>query len=326
MEDKKDTRFQIKASFNKEGPAKYEYKSFQEEIKNNGGFTVNKVRIYTPELTFILFSKELPAFNMDTKEQIILNCFPYFETYVKAFNEGVKYFDNEFAILPNTLYGVNAKQYVRDIHFNYFHKRLKGSFTGWHFVEEQYPGILTHKEISKFGYYSGIVSRVEEMAKNYPHLFQDFDKCEYDVHPQPTETKAEQVKPNFKKILTEIKDSENQLLKGLPMKNVIKHFEIMTKKKNKNGNVFLTIEQLISFLKKGFLNDTTQPKQKINCSSGEKGFVIKRFYEFFDLAVSQYSYPQKKEIFIKLFTDCFDNWKQTTIKPFFKPNKTKQKW
>ena len=43
MEDKKDTRFRIKASFNKEGPAKYEYKSFQEEIENNGGFTVNKV-------------------------------------------------------------------------------------------------------------------------------------------------------------------------------------------------------------------------------------------------------------------------------------------
>ena len=143
---------------------------------------------------------------------------------------------------------------------------------------------------------------------------------------QQTETNTGQVKPSFEKILTEIEKLENKFWKGLPMEQVINHFEVMTKKKNKTGNVYLTVEQLISFLKKGFLNDQAQPKQKINCVSGEKGFVIKRFYEFFSLAVSQYGHPREKEKFINLFNDCFDNWDQKTIKSFFKPNKTIEKW
>jgi len=126
--------------------------------------------------------------------------------------------------------------------------------------------------------------------------------------------------------LDEIRSSENLLWKGLPMNKVISHFTVMTTTKNKNGEVFLTTQQLISFLRKGFLNDTTQPKQKFNCSNGEKGFVIKRFYELFDIAVSQYGHIQKKGIFIKLFTNCFDNWEEKSIPSFFKPGKTISKW
>ncbi|QMU28126.1 hypothetical protein [Adhaeribacter radiodurans] len=137
----------------------------------------------------------------------------------------------------------------------------------------------------------------------------------------------EQPETNYDEILLEIRGAENQFWKGLPMEGVIKHFEIMTKKKSKNGEVFLTNEQLLSFLKKGFLNDANQPMQKINCTTTEKGFIIKRFYELFDLAVSQYAYPMnKKNRFINLFTDCFDNWDAKTIPTFFKPGRTKEKW
>lgn len=126
--------------------------------------------------------------------------------------------------------------------------------------------------------------------------------------------------------LSEIIISQNKLWKGLPMDAVVQHFEILINRKNKNGETFLTAEQLISFLKKGFLNDSSQPKQKINCDAGEKGFVLLRFYELFTMAASQYGHPNRMEKFIKLFTDCFDNWDTSTIKPFFKPNKTKDKW
>lgn len=133
-------------------------------------------------------------------------------------------------------------------------------------------------------------------------------------------------KDTIQKSLDEIANLENKFWKGIPMNIVIQHFEVMTEKKNKNDQFFLTKTQFISFLKKGFLNDTEQPKQKINCSHGEKGFVIKRFYDFFDLAVSQYWHIQKTGRFIKLFNDCFDNWDPNTIKPFFKRNRTKDKW
>lgn len=138
--------------------------------------------------------------------------------------------------------------------------------------------------------------------------------------------KIQNTNPKIEITLSEIANSENKFWKGIPMQIVITHFEILSKRKNKAGNIYLTMDQLISFLKKGFLNDNTQLKQKINCSNGEKGFIIKRFYEFFDLAVSQYGYPQRKEKFISMFLNCFDNWNKSTIAPFFKPNKTKEMW
>jgi hypothetical protein len=137
---------------------------------------------------------------------------------------------------------------------------------------------------------------------------------------------TEQPKPDSEKELKEIRVLENKFWKGLPMDQVVNHFEVLTKRKSSNGKVFLTPEQLVSFLKKGFLDDTSQPKQKINCSRGEKGLIIKRFYEFFDLAVSQHGYPSKKAKFIQLFIDCFNNWDPNTIATFFKRNKTKEIW
>ena len=126
--------------------------------------------------------------------------------------------------------------------------------------------------------------------------------------------------------LSEIELCENQFWKGLPMKQVIKHFLVMTKRKSKNGEVFLTEDQLVSFLKKGFLGDENQPIQIINCANGQKGFVITRFYELFDLAVSNYGHKRIKKPFINLLSNCFENWEPNTIEAFFKPNKTKETW
>lgn len=126
--------------------------------------------------------------------------------------------------------------------------------------------------------------------------------------------------------LKAIAAAENKFWKGLPMAEVVKHFEVMTTRKNKTGTTYLTTEQLVSFLNKGFLLDQTQPRQKINCTNGEKGFVISRFYGLFDLAAAQYGFPSRKQKFIDLFLDCFDNWQPNTIATFFKPNKVKEKW
>lgn len=141
-------------------------------------------------------------------------------------------------------------------------------------------------------------------------------------HPDP----KTEPKPEHEILLLEIKHSENKFWKGLPMDRVIKHFEVLTLRSNKNGVSYLSNQQFISFLKKGFLKDDNQPKQHIHCSRGEKGLIIKRFYEFFVLATSEFSHPQQKAKFISLFIDCFDNWEQKTVELFFKPNKTKQTW
>lgn len=126
---------------------------------------------------------------------------------------------------------------------------------------------------------------------------------------------------DMKRELQQIRNSENQFWRGLSMEFIINHFSVFTSKKSRNENVFLTNEQFISFLKRGFLKDTTQPVQKINCSSREKGMIIKTFYQFYDVAVGQYACPHTKVHFISLFTDCFNNWDPSTVKDFFRPGK-----
>lgn len=196
MKQKKDTRFWLTSFFEEKEQTKHPYNSFQREIENNGCFIVkadtDTVKIYTPELAVIFTSKELPARNMDTQKETTVNGWEYLKTYIEAYKEGEQYFETEFKVSPNTLYGANAEQYVRDIHLNFFHVKHTGINEGWGYVKKQYPIILTRKAVKEFGYYSGIVNKVEEQVKKYPRLFATFDKCEHNLPPQQTETKTEQ--------------------------------------------------------------------------------------------------------------------------------------
>ena len=189
MKQKKDTRFWLTTFFEEQEQTKHEYKSYKREIENNGCFKVktetDTVKIYTPELAVILTSEELPSRNMDTQTETNINGWEYLKTYIEAYKEGEQYFETEFKVSPNTLYGANAEQYVRDIHLNFFQVQHTGTNEGWSYVKKQYPIILTHKAVKEFGYYSGIVNKVEEQVKKYPRLFATFDKCEHNLPPQP---------------------------------------------------------------------------------------------------------------------------------------------
>ncbi|WP_276133052.1 hypothetical protein [Polluticoccus soli] len=124
----------------------------------------------------------------------------------------------------------------------------------------------------------------------------------------------------------EISTHENAFWKGIPIAIAAEHFMVLTRRKSKNGRPYLTETQFSLFLQKAFLNHTYIPKQTLNFATGEKGFIIKRFYEFYELAVTQYNDVNRKLKYIKLVTDCFDNWDQKGVESYFKPNKTKQNW
>jgi hypothetical protein len=133
-------------------------------------------------------------------------------------------------------------------------------------------------------------------------------------------------KHDIENAFAEIRKSDNRFWKGLPMDVVVDHFKVFTTKKSTNGRTFLSDDQFISFLRRGFLDDQRENKQTIHYSYGEKGFVIKRFYELYVLARDEFGFPQKKNKFITLITDCFDNWEKNAIVLLFKPNKSKDKW
>lgn len=198
MKLKNDIRFFLNSFFEEKEQTKHLYKSFQKEIENKGFYIIKTesetVKIYTPEMVFILTSKDLPVKNMDTKKNKIINGFEYLKTFIEGYKEGEKYFETEYKVSANILYGENSEQYVKDIHLNFFHKHL-GTNEGWVYVKKQYPLILTHKAINEHGYYSGIINKVEEQIKKYPQQFANFYKCEHNQPPQNIKNKTEQEQP-----------------------------------------------------------------------------------------------------------------------------------
>tara|TARA_R110001583_G_C5666193_1_gene410196 strand:+ start:1808 stop:2743 length:936 start_codon:yes stop_codon:yes gene_type:complete len=275
MKNINDIKISVWDYFDKQAKANHIFNSIKYQIDNNGFFSTGliekgenetyQVKIYTPELALILISKELPAVichrDKDKQKKTLINGWDYLQTYVEGYKEGEKYFDAEFAVSPNTIYGANAEQYVRDIHLNYFHINHSGANEGWQFVKTNYPVIFTHKTIRKFGYYSGIVSKIEAMVKKYPELFETFDKCEHDL----MKTETEQKPPTFANNFDKVKPVE-----------IYEHFKAGLVEKG-----YLTEQELNEYLKTAFeLKTIPETLFKIK-DAPTKQKIIKIFYEFY---------------------------------------------
>jgi hypothetical protein len=185
-EQKKDTRFSLR-SFFAEQSTQNELKGIQREIERKGFMNGIRdtdnytVKFYNSGLAIIFCINTLHGESLNKNEESkkeILNSLDYFNTYVEAYKEGRQYFDQNFAISADTLCGGNLTNFIKDLHQNYFHTQHFSGNEGWQFVKQfSRPFILTHKEIKKFGYYSGIVSKADEMIEKYSNTLEGFFKC-----------------------------------------------------------------------------------------------------------------------------------------------------
>jgi len=113
--------------------------------------------------------------------------------------------------------------------------------------------------------------------------------------------------------------------KSLPSEKFIEHFKSFTIEKSKNGNVFLTESQLYFFVEKALSKNSELPKQHFNFVKGEKGLIIKHFYQFFNLCITKYNFVSLHLDFINLIIDNFDtDWTYSSIKDLFKETKIRK--
>lgn len=156
-------------------------RSFQREIEVKGFFILktdqHTAKIYTAELAMVLTSPALTGEHRDLKSPANLNSQEYLNTYLEAFKEGERYFEAELKASAEVLYGANHQLYIQDLHNNYFHVQHHLGNEGWSYVKHQYPFILTHEAMKTFGYYSGLVSKTDELVKRHPQLFSTFNEC-----------------------------------------------------------------------------------------------------------------------------------------------------
>lgn len=165
-----------------------------------------------------------------------------------------------------------------------------------------------------------ILEYIEAELKQVGDTSTEPDKGQSDTGQTSTDDKA---KFDFDKELEAINKQE---WKAIPLSIISDHFKVFKDHKSKNGRPYLSNEAFISFLKRGFLNDSEQPKQRINFAHGERGFLILRFYQFYVEATTNYSFPNPKKPFIQIVINCFENWSETQVKSYFKPGKAKEKW
>ncbi|MBK9504755.1 MAG: hypothetical protein IPO03_05255 [Bacteroidetes bacterium] len=178
----KDTRYWIQDTMQLIKNGNPEYIGLERIVKENGCIIVNtgneKVKIFTPELAFILLF-ELNATNMDSQEEGVLRKSEYFESYVNGYEDGLLFFKSNFHISNDTLYS-SSEKYVANLHYQYYHLENDDTLEGWQFVRKSYPFIITHKEIKKYGRYSGIIDALYEIMDKHPIPFKSFkDECDY---------------------------------------------------------------------------------------------------------------------------------------------------
>ena|ERR1035437_783757 len=154
-----------------------------------------------------------------------------------------------------------------------------------------------------------------------------FDKISVPKALQPprTETKSEQITTIVKKTDTEI---INTFCNSMPLDIAKNHFKVFTLPNAKNKNLpYLSTAQFNLFIEKAFTGKTELQKQTINhAPHKEKLFIVKRFYEFYLIATTNYeNTSQCQEKYIKLLTDNFTNWNYESIKNNF-GNKVKRDW
>jgi hypothetical protein len=184
----------INSNFWEQEKTKLEYKGFQREIEKHGFFNVKAgtetVKFYSPYLTVVLTSIELPVKSSDTQAETIINSWEFLMTYIKGYKRGEQYFETEHKVSQDIFYGTGFKEYANDIHRFYFREK-HGSNKGWVYVKNTEPHVLTHKEIEEIGYYSGLVNKVEELIKKYPEKFAMFEKHELQTKQLAAKTEQE---------------------------------------------------------------------------------------------------------------------------------------
>ena len=151
-------------------------------------------------------------------------------------------------------------------------------------------------------------------------------------HELPASDKVEDIisgKDTFEQRLEGIKNANNTFLPNMPMSAVIEHFSVFYKKKNTKTDLpYLTEDQFINFLERAFLGNTNIAKQAITFTNGEKGFVISRFFDFYNVAVTNHrENGTNKDKYKSFIIDNFSNWNNITeIESSFRANISKNEW
>lgn len=138
----------------------------------------NQVRFYTPELLLTLIDRNLGVQNRSNKEFLELNGLDFLDEYFKGYFEGRNDFDQRYSPLSNFTCPEKGGTYLEELQYNYYEKRFENGFVGYSHVKVSPPKVISKNVIFDYGFYSGLVSKVEDLVSDRYSL------REYFQHPE----------------------------------------------------------------------------------------------------------------------------------------------
>lgn len=193
--DIKDNRYFLDSFVENREQNTFNYKNFNNAIAQKGfvesELSGEKARIYTAELATVFASENLEVTNMETNAQEKIRGDEYLVSFHDGYKDGQSHFDVKLAPSTSIIYSENIKQYVIDLQRKYFVLKQKDLGEPWNYIKTSYDIILTHKKIKVVGFYSGIVSRVDDLVLELSDQFKDFKNLKEIKLPQQSEANIE---------------------------------------------------------------------------------------------------------------------------------------
>lgn len=150
-----------------------DYILLKDNINQIGFLKVNAenliIKVYNPILALIFTTKEFPV-QTRTKPPIdtVIDGSEFHNSFIEGYKKGIEYFNENFKISPSILYGENLIQYVGSIQ-NLYENSL--TVAGYGNIKTSIPYFFSNKISYNYGYYSGIISEIEELKKIHPTIF-----------------------------------------------------------------------------------------------------------------------------------------------------------
>ncbi len=121
------------------------------------GTKTERVKIYSPGVAYILSSNKLFVKDLTTKETKYIDGTSYLNGFMEAYKEGQEYFDER-----------DSKKVAKNLAIQYENDT---NTRAWSYAKESNPLLISRKVLKEYGYYSGILSKLDEFVNENPDLF-----------------------------------------------------------------------------------------------------------------------------------------------------------
>ena len=269
--------------------------------------------IYTDRLNWFLRSEQVKVADIAVDyEDVIVDGTSYKESYKNGFREGTADFKKKYDLVK---YGqiLGMEKYLETLRTIKF-EECKGPLwsPGLEGIRNSHLGKFNHKTIWEHGYYAGMYNQIEHLMNDYEPIRKALSD-----HPSYYTSKLSPSTPSANK-------TEKNVFNSMPLDEVRKWFTQLVESNSKNGNTFLTSENVDIFIDRAFGGELFAEKLSINEKIGDKANVIGLFHLFYTYCITHQSGRGKidpnatAEKYIRLITDYFDNWTFEQVKNNFR--------